>query len=164
MRRSILAALISLSALLAWPVLAQTTNSQSGWKALRASGAIVLFRHANAPGVGDPEGMKIGDCSTQRNLDETGREQARQIGKLFKTQGISVRQVFSSQWCRARDTARLAFPHVPTTDAPAFNSFSNNATPSPSKQRQPANSSWLGKGQGHWWYSPIRSTSRRLLA
>ncbi|NJM44336.1 MAG: histidine phosphatase family protein [Brachymonas sp.] len=67
--------------------------------------------------------MKIGDCSTQRNLDETGREQARQIGKLFKAQGISVRQVFSSQWCRARETARLAFPHVPTTDAPAFNSF-----------------------------------------
>ncbi len=41
------------------------------WAALRA-GAVVLFRHADAPGTGDPTGFRLGDCSTQRNLGEAG--------------------------------------------------------------------------------------------
>ena len=95
--------------------------SESGWPALK-DGSVVLFRHANAPGGGDPPGFKLGDCSTQRNLDDTGRAQARRIGEQFRQRGIKVGAVLSSQWCRARDTAELAFPGQVRDDA-SFNSF-----------------------------------------
>lgn len=91
------------------------------WGVLRA-GAIVLFRHANAPGVGDPPGMRIDDCATQRNLDAAGRDQARAIGREFAARGIDVGRVLTSRWCRAIDTAALAFPGRPVRE-PAFDSF-----------------------------------------
>jgi phosphohistidine phosphatase SixA len=95
--------------------------AQSDWNALQ-DGSAVLFRHANAPGIGDPAKFTLGDCSTQRNLDATGREQARRIGAQFRRQGIVVRKVLNSQWCRARETAQLAFPGI-ASDDPVFNSF-----------------------------------------
>jgi phosphohistidine phosphatase SixA len=79
------------------------------------------LRHATAPGVGDPPQFKLDDCGTQRNLDDAGRAQARKLGELFRARSIEVGAVLSSQWCRARDTARLAFGQV--HEEPAFNSF-----------------------------------------
>lgn len=109
---------LALAALAAMPAQA---SEEAAWAALR-QGGIVLFRHANAPGGGDPDGMRIGDCATQRNLDEAGRAQARRIGETFKAQGVAVGQVLTSQWCRTRETAELAFPGR-QQDEPAFNSF-----------------------------------------
>jgi broad specificity phosphatase PhoE len=86
--------------------------SQSGWEALRSGGAVVLLRHARAPGVGDPSGFRLEDCATQRNLSPEGREQARRIGAAFRDRAIPVERVLSSRWCRALDTARLAFGSV----------------------------------------------------
>lgn len=91
------------------------------WRAL-AAGAVVLFRHANAPGVGDPPNMRIEDCATQRNLDAAGRDQARAIGREFATREVQVGRVLTSRWCRAVDTAELAFPGRPVRE-PAFDSF-----------------------------------------
>ncbi|MCZ8260372.1 MAG: histidine phosphatase family protein [Beijerinckiaceae bacterium] len=86
------------------------------WEAL-SRGAIVLFRHANAPGTGDPAGFRLGDCATQRNLD-----QARRIGEAFRSRGIAVGRVLASRWCRAQETAMLAFPGRAESE-PAFDSF-----------------------------------------
>ena len=83
--------------------------TEAAWQALREGGAVALFRHARAPGTGDPQGFRLEDCSTQRNLSAEGREQARGIGDGFKGRGIPVVRVLSSRWCRALDTARLAF-------------------------------------------------------
>ena len=94
----------------------------AAWNALRTDGAIVLFRHATAPGTGDPSGMRIGDCATQRNLSEAGRAEARDIGKAFRDRSIAVGKVLSSQWCRCAETAELAFPGA-VTEEPSFNSF-----------------------------------------
>jgi phosphohistidine phosphatase SixA len=102
---------------------------EAAWEQLKSSG-IVIFRHANAPGVGDPAGFVIGDCATQRNLDEKGRAQARAIGEAFRARGIEVGAVLTSQWCRARDTAELAFPGR-VKDEPAFNSFFGDRTTEP---------------------------------
>jgi phosphohistidine phosphatase SixA len=104
-------------------------DEQAAWTALRG-GAIVLFRHANAPGIGDPPGMRIGDCSTQRNLDDTGRAQARRIGESLRREQVAVGAVWSSQWCRAHETANLA-ALGPVRDVAAFNSFfgERNAEP-----------------------------------
>jgi phosphohistidine phosphatase SixA len=67
----------------------------------------VLMRHALAPGTGDPANFQLNDCSTQRNLSEAGREQARRTGAEFQQRGIVVSQVLSSQWCRCLETAEL---------------------------------------------------------
>ncbi|SFC99483.1 Phosphohistidine phosphatase SixA [Bosea sp. CRIB-10] len=93
------------------------------WDALATPGHIALLRHADAPGVGDPAGFRIGDCATQRNLGEQGRAQARRIGDEFRRRGVRVGLVLTSQWCRARDTAQLMGLGT-VEDAPeALNSF-----------------------------------------
>lgn len=108
------ALLTSLSA----PVRAQ---ADTAWPALQ-DGSIVLFRHATAPGGGDPPGMKLGDCATQRNLNEAGRAQAKRLGEQFRQRGIKVAAVLTSQWCRTRETAELAFPGRAREES-SFNSF-----------------------------------------
>ena len=84
----------------------------SVWQALREPGAVVVLRHSYAPGGFDPPDARLDDCSTQRNLDESGRAQARRIGEAFRRQGIAVGTVLSSPRCRCLDTARLAFGKV----------------------------------------------------
>lgn len=96
-------------------------DEQATWSALRG-GAIVLFRHANAPGIGDPPAFRLGDCTTQRNLDEIGRAQARRIGERLRSEQVPVRAVWSSQWCRTLETAALA-ALAPVREVTAFNSF-----------------------------------------
>lgn len=92
------------------------------WAALQQPGAIALMRHALAPGGGDPEGFTLGDCSTQRNLDERGRAQARRIGTALRAQGITFDKVWSSAWCRAEETAQLV-QMGQVEIRPALNSF-----------------------------------------
>jgi len=68
---------------------------------------VLLMRHADAPGYGDPAGYIIGQCSTQRNLDEYGKKQSKAIGVWLSQQGIKSAEIFSSPWCRCLDTANL---------------------------------------------------------
>jgi phosphohistidine phosphatase SixA len=87
---------------------AQAGDAVAG--AIRAGGCAVLIRHAQTvAGVGDPPGFRVDMCSTQRNLSEDGRAQARRIGQWFQAQGLKPRAVQSSAWCRCKDTADLAF-------------------------------------------------------
>jgi phosphohistidine phosphatase SixA len=79
------------------------------WDVMRAGGQVALIRHADAPGVSDPDGFVLADCSTQRNLSDGGRAQAARIGAAFREHGIAVDQVLTSGWCRCVDTATLAF-------------------------------------------------------
>ena len=84
-------------------------GSDAIWEALRAPGTVVILRHSYAPGGFDPPDSKLDDCTTQRNLDDNGRSQARRIGEAFRSHGITVGAVRSSPRCRCLDTARLAF-------------------------------------------------------
>jgi broad specificity phosphatase PhoE len=83
--------------------------TEAVWEALRAPGSVVVLRHSFAPGGFDPPGARLDDCSTQRNLDDAGRAQARRIGEAFRRNGIEVGPILSSPRCRCLDTARLAF-------------------------------------------------------
>ena len=89
---------------------------------LSEPGVVAIVRHAHAPGTGDPEEFTLDDCATQRNLDERGRAQAREIGAAIRAAGVAVDRVLTSQWCRCRDTARL-LDVGPVEDLPALNSF-----------------------------------------
>ncbi|MCZ2498848.1 histidine phosphatase family protein [Xylophilus sp. Kf1] len=106
-------------------------DGEPAWEALR-QGAVLLVRHAHAPGVGDPANFRLGDCRTQRNLDQTGREQARRLGDQFASRRIPVGAVLASQWCRTRDTAELAFPNRMREDA-SFNSFFDASSSQPAQ-------------------------------
>jgi phosphohistidine phosphatase SixA len=89
---------------------------------LKTGGHILMIRHALAPGGGDPENFKIGDCSTQRNLDARGRSQAKSIGNWLRANGVATARVYSSQWCRCLETADLMqLGYV--EELPALNSF-----------------------------------------
>jgi phosphohistidine phosphatase SixA len=86
-----------------------------------------MMRHAEAPGVGDPAGFRLGDCSTQRNLSADGRSQATAIGEAFRRRQIRVVKVQSSQWCRCLETARLL--NLGSVEpVPALNSFFRDAS------------------------------------
>jgi len=86
---------------------------------------IALLRHALAPGTSDPNHFDLNDCSTQRNLNDDGRDQARRIGQLFRSREIEQLNIYSSQWCRCQETAELiALGKV--TAQPLLNSFFEN--------------------------------------
>jgi phosphohistidine phosphatase SixA len=95
-------------ALLSGP--AAAADSEQVWALLKGGGQVILIRHAiTTPGVGDPPGFRLDDCTTQRNLTEEGRRDARHLGEVFRARSIPVDRVLSSPWCRCLETARLAF-------------------------------------------------------
>jgi phosphohistidine phosphatase SixA len=102
------------------------TNSQADpgdlIEQMKSGGHILMIRHAYAPGTGDPAHFKIRDCATQRNLDKRGRTQARDIGDWLRSKGINAASVYSSQWCRCLETARLLDLGT-VAELPALNSF-----------------------------------------
>lgn len=112
-------------------------GQDSAWAALADGGIAILLRHAQTePGVGDPPGFRIGDCSTQRNLSAEGRRQAERIGAAFAARGVRVDAVLSSQWCRCLDTARLAFPRHAIEAFAALNSFFDDRSAAPAQTRE----------------------------
>lgn len=97
-------------------------NSKELWAKLRQPNHVALLRHALAPGTGDPPQFRLGDCTTQRNLNDRGREQAARIGARFRDHNLSPARVYSSQWCRCLETARL-LDLGPVKELPILNSF-----------------------------------------
>ena len=70
------------------------------------SANVIFLRHALAPGVGDPENFIKEDCTTQRNLNNKGRLQARLIGNYLRSTNLKFSQILTSEWCRCIDTAK----------------------------------------------------------
>lgn len=99
-----------------------TAALANDWDALESPTAIALMRHALAPGTSDPAAFQLDVCTTQRNLSDQGRTQASRIGQALKQRRISFDAVWTSQWCRCRDTANL-LDIAPVRDEPALNSF-----------------------------------------
>jgi len=124
-RISIIALGLGLCFLLSFASSAQ--NQEEVWAEFLQGRAVALIRHATAPGLGDPPGFRIGDCSTQRNLSQEGRQQARRIGDFFRTKGVKEATIYSSQWCRCLETAEL-LNLGQVNELPALNSFFQNSS------------------------------------
>jgi phosphohistidine phosphatase SixA len=92
------------------------------WSTLKSDNHLVLIRHALAPGFSDPDYFDVKDCKTQRNLNDEGRYQSKKIGDLFRSNGIDKAAVYSSQWCRCLDTAKL-LDIGEVSGLPSLNSF-----------------------------------------
>ena len=98
--------------------------SQEITNALQEGNKLIFIRHAYAPGTGDPNNFILQDCSSQRNLNEEGMNQSIKIGLFFENNNIQIDKVLSSEWCRCKDTAQIAFKKFETFDA--LNSFYDN--------------------------------------
>ena len=83
------------------------SSHESLWNTLKLKDHFALIRHALAPGYGDPKEFNLEECNTQRNLDDRGRHQSKKMGDLFRSNGVSKAIIYSSQWCRCLETARL---------------------------------------------------------
>jgi phosphohistidine phosphatase SixA len=110
--RQIRIALLVIAALLISNVTPHSAHARelAIWDQLKGSnpkGYVLVMRHALAPGVGDPENFKVNDCSTQRNLNDEGRQDARDVGQWLVRQEVKILRVESSRWCRAKETAQL---------------------------------------------------------
>jgi len=88
---------------------------------LKEGNKLIFIRHAYAPGGGDPDNFDINDCNTQRNLSESGRQQAKNISNFFIENQINFKKVYSSEWCRCKETAKIAFGDFETKNF--LNSF-----------------------------------------
>lgn len=116
---------------------ANASGTVSAAQLLAQGGCAVLLRHTQTdPGIGDPAGFKLDVCSSQRNLNALGRQQAVQIGRWFASGQLLPRAVRTSAWCRCQDTARLAFGESVAV-WPALNSFFSEAD-SPKQAAQTA--------------------------
>jgi len=127
-------------------------DSSEAWKALTEGGHVALVRHGNAPGPslgggGDPPSFRIGDCRTQRNLDETGRGEARALGEAFRSHGVRVDRLQSSPWCRCMETAQLmAVGPVETSSALIPSTDRNPNAPAALIALKETISAWRGPG------------------
>lgn len=155
MRRAIVFSLLALPllALPAWAAAEVTLSSAEAKRLLKAGGVGLLLRHGQTEaGVGDPPGFTLDDCKSQRNLSSDGRAQVRAMADRAKRSGIRFARVYTSQWCRCRDTARLlAAANDLPRDWPVLNSqFADNPTIADANQQigtllrtSPTNESWL---------------------
>jgi len=108
--------------LLALATLSAPSSATELADALRSGNHVLLMRHAYAPGVGDPNGYTLERCDTQRNLDAQGKKQAARIGQWLRAQGVNAASLYSSPWCRCRETAEL-LNLGPVQIAPSLASF-----------------------------------------
>ena len=124
-------------------------SSEQNWNLVKEGGKIILIRHSLAPGGGDPAGFKINECKTQRNLNQTGVNQSKKIGRLFKKNKIPIDQVLSSQWCRCKDTAKHAFEDYKEFTAlnSTFQSPYNKNEAKQLKELYELVNKWEGKGK-----------------
>lgn len=108
MKRLILATALTL--LFSLTAQSSSANELLIWDKLQGSapkGYVLLMRHSYAPGVGDPDNFKLNDCSTQRNLSDVGRQDAKDVGGWLQRREIKIFRVETSRWCRAKETAQL---------------------------------------------------------
>ena len=90
--------------------------------ALREGGFVIYFRHARTDFSQDDTDLgDLENCATQRNLSAEGRDQARLIGEATAALNLPIGEVLSSELCRTRETAELAFGQV--TLLPDLTSF-----------------------------------------
>ena len=155
MRRAIVFSLLALPlfGLPAWATPGDPLSSAEATRWLKAGGVALLLRHEQTEsGMGDPPGFTLDNCKSQRNLSSDGRAQVRAMADRTKKNGVRFARVYTSQWCRCRDTAMLlAESKDAPRDWPVLNSqFADNPRIADANEQivsllrtLPTNESWL---------------------
>jgi hypothetical protein len=95
--------------------------TEAAWARVANGGYTILLAHGLPTGSGDPAGFELEDCATQNNLSDRGRTQARRWGTRFAARAVTITTVYTSQWCRAEETADLAFSSYRIEEQPVLN-------------------------------------------
>jgi len=99
--------LCSFASLEAEPVSKQQRSTSELISGLKNGGHIIYIRHASTDL--ESKDTDLSDCNKQRNLSEIGRSEAKDIGQSIKRLGIPIGDIYSSPYCRCKDTAQLIF-------------------------------------------------------
>ncbi len=98
-------------------------------RALRAGGLVLYMRHGRTDlDTRDTDRSDLSRCERQRQLSDEGRRESRAVGESLRALGIPIGRVRSSPYCRALDTARLAFGRVEIEPALTHNIDADAAT------------------------------------
>ena len=111
-------------------------------------GKLIFIRYAYAPGSGDPDNFDLSNCASQRNLNQEGIDQAKNIKKFFLENRMDNNLVLSSEWCRCKQTAKYAFKNY-TTKSFLNSFFSQKFVHNKAKQIKELKvfiKKWNGKG------------------
>ena len=108
-RRTVVALAGFLGVLLAGATQASALSDKDLAQALRAGGLVIVVRHgATFPDQADTDPLNFDNVAAQRNLNDKGKELARQFGEALRRAGVPVGEVYTSKYNRAYETAVLA--------------------------------------------------------
>ena len=119
------------------PIFVEKTATKELLGEMRQGGFVLYMRHGNTDNSRADAVPKVdlNDCATQRVLSDEGRRVAARVGKYLREARIPVGEVIHSPMCRARDSARLAFPDLGSKLRPELGlTYSSNLT---TEEKQP---------------------------
>lgn len=111
--------LVLIAAVTANPPSASAT--EAAWARVANGGYTILLRHGRTNAPNDPPSAEIGDCATQNNLSDRGRQQASRIGARFAARATPISRIYTSEYCRTIETAELAFRSPAAEALPGLN-------------------------------------------
>ena len=103
--------------------------TEAAWARLAQGGYTILLGYSRTPGDGEPLRPDLGDCSTRQALTDRGVQAARRIGMRFAARAVSINAVYSGEFCRALETAQLAFGRSAVEPVTWLNSIVGGADP-----------------------------------
>ena len=119
---------------LAMAIVAMTQSSPSSateaaWARLAQGGYTILLGYSRTPGGGEPLRPDIGDCDKRNSLTDRGIQESRRIGMRFAARAVSINVVYAGEFCRALETAELAFGSSNIETRAYLNSIVGGADP-----------------------------------
>lgn len=87
----------------------QGAATEAAWARLAQGGYTILLGYSRTPGGGEPLRPDLGDCENRKSLTDRGIQEARRIGMRFAARAVSISAIYSGEFCRAAETAELAF-------------------------------------------------------
>ena len=110
MKKFLLIPVLLLPLVLPFSLSAKEPGPKALLEALAEGGKVIMMRHASTQEAEPAVSMNLsGDCTQEQNLSAEGRAEAEAIAATFQAHGIKIDKVYSSEFCRARDTASIAF-------------------------------------------------------
>lgn len=103
--------------------------TEAAWARLSQGGYTILLGYSRTPGDGEPLRPDIGDCDKRQSLTDRGIQAARRLGMRFAARAVSLNAVYSGEFCRALQTAELAFGSSSVETRAYLNSIVGGADP-----------------------------------
>ncbi|WP_197078362.1 histidine phosphatase family protein [Hoeflea sp. IMCC20628] len=122
-------ALVLALAIIALALPTKSFATEAAWARLAQGGYTILLGYSRTPGGGEPLRPDMGDCDKRKSLTDRGIQEARRIGMRFAARAVSIDAIYSGEFCRAVETATLAFGRRDVETKAYLNSIVGGADP-----------------------------------